>query len=161
MVSKMSRPHIIHCQSKLSFILFVLTVIGCVIGFSLHEFDVLSNRKNVLIVEFNVLDNGLNSSASIRNIAGNIFDGDLLWTRATQSHPTPQPVLVFNSINNGLCEFGVLGYAYGAICDEIGVDWVVFECYFNASFYSNGTGNALQNAAPGMWIFVFLKKFWL
>ena len=159
MVSKMTRrPHTIHGPSKQSFILFGLALIGCVIGFNLYKFDVLSDGKNVLTVGFNVLDNGLNSSALFRNIAGNIFDGNLLWTQATQLHPAPQPVLVFNNINNGLCEFGVLGYAYGAIWHGIRFDWDVnniFKCYFNESFYFNGIGNAFENAASGMWIFVF------
>ena len=54
--------------AKISLILFVLAVMGCVIGFILREFGALTVRKNILIDGCNFFDNGLNFNALLPNI---------------------------------------------------------------------------------------------
>ena len=160
MASKMTpRPHSIFLPSKVSFILFVVAVIGYVIGSSLHEFGVLTVGKYVLINGFNAFDIGLNLGALSRNMAASIFDRDLSWAHATRSHPTPQQAPAFNNIDNGLCEFGVLGYVYDASWDGIRFDCDVnniFECFFNANICFNST---FHNVSSGTCIFLFFEKF--
>ena len=91
----------------MSIILFVFAFIGYVIGLILHESGVLFVGKHVLIDGFNVFDNGLDSGP--------------LWPLATRSpHPTRQPALAYDDIDNGLSEFDVIWDVNN-----------IFESYFN------------------------------
>lgn len=74
-------------------------------------------------------------ATAIRVENKNVFDCE------TQSlHITHQPAFVFNNIDNGLRESGVVGYVHNVILDGIAFDWDVdkmLECYVNENFYSN------------------------
>ena len=74
-------------------------------------------------------------ATAIRVENKNIFDCE------TQSvHITHQVAFVFNNIDNGLRESGVLGYVHNVILDCIAFDWDVdkmVECYVNENFYFN------------------------
>ena len=69
MLSKLTvGVHTTHRPAKISLILFVLAVMGCVIGLISREFGALTVRKNVLIDGCNFFDNGLNFNALLPNI---------------------------------------------------------------------------------------------
>ena len=116
---KTQRQYTTYIPSKISLFLFVSIIISCVNGFNVHEFDILTVAKNVLIYGCNGFDNGLNFDTFLRNtIESNLNVSDYkLW-----SYPLRQPVLVVNNIDD----------ANHVIWDGIGFDWDInniFEHY--------------------------------
>ena len=152
----MTPSHTTLRPSKIPLILFIVAMVECSVGFTLHEFG-------VLVGGFDVFDNELNSSTLSRHASKNIINHDLLWQRAIQSrYSTAQRAIVFDNIDTRLCEFGVLGCVYDIIWDGFGFDWNasnIFESYFNEKFHFICVGNVFNTPSSGMCVFVFFLKF--
>ena len=98
--------------------------------------------------------------ATIRIENENIFDSGPLWQRATQLlHPTQQPPLVCNNIDDVRREFDVLGYVHD-ISDTIGFDWDehnILEYYFDEKFCS--VAFVVHLITHLVCVFLFFKNF--
>ena len=64
----------------------------------------------------------------------NVFDSGPLSPHATQS-PQAQTAFVFDNIDNGLRDFGVVRYVYHVTFDRIGFGWDLYDIS-NENFYS-------------------------